>query len=70
VYIPYVKGVSERFKRTGNRTTSGLSSKLNTLLAVQSWKPGREEIRNRRHSASTVFPLNVAEATLAKKADL
>jgi hypothetical protein len=50
--------------------TSGQSSKQNTLLGVHSWKPGWKEIRYRRHSASTVFPVNVAEATLAKQADL
>jgi hypothetical protein len=33
-------------------------------------KPDRKEIRNRRHNASVVFPVNVAEATLAKQADL
>jgi hypothetical protein len=54
----------------GIDTTSGQSSKQNTLLGVHSWKPARKEIRYRRHSASTEFPVNVAEATLAKQADL
>jgi hypothetical protein len=30
----------------------------------------KHEIRNRQHSASTAFPVNLAEATLAKQADL
>jgi hypothetical protein len=50
--------------------TLGPSSKLNTLLGVHSWKPGWKEILSRRHSASSVFPVNVAEATFAKQADL
>jgi hypothetical protein len=70
MYIPYVKGVSEMFKRIGNRYNIGQSSKLNTLLGVHSWKSGQKEIRNRWHSASVALPVNVAEATLAKQADL
>jgi hypothetical protein len=65
-----VKGVSQKFSHIGNRYTLGRSSKLNTLLGVHSRKPGRKDIRYRRHSASTVFPVNVAEATLTKQADL
>jgi hypothetical protein len=34
VYIPYVKGVSEEFKRMGIGATLGRSSKLNTSLGV------------------------------------
>jgi hypothetical protein len=44
VYIPYVKGVSEKFMRIGNRYI--------------------------RRSAFIAFPVNVAEAALAKQADL
>jgi hypothetical protein len=51
-------------------TTSGRSSKPDTLLEVYSWKPGWKEIRYRWHSASTVSPVSVAETTLAKQADL
>jgi hypothetical protein len=35
VYIPYVKGVSEKFKRIGDSTSED-SSKLNTFLGVHS----------------------------------
>jgi hypothetical protein len=59
------------FQRSSNvygiDTTTGRSSELNTLLEDHSWKPGRKEIRNRRHIASVAFPVNVAEATLAKQ---
>jgi hypothetical protein len=51
VYIPYVKGVSKKFKHIGNSTILGLSSKLNTLCVVRSWEPDPKEIRNRRHVA-------------------
>jgi hypothetical protein len=50
-------------------TALGPTSKLNTFLRVQSWEPDQKEARNRRHSASTVFPVNVAEATSAKQGD-
>jgi hypothetical protein len=52
VYIPHVKNVSEKFKRIGNRYNIKTSSKQNTNSKVHSWKLGRKEIRNRRHSAS------------------
>jgi hypothetical protein len=39
-------------------------------LGVHSRKPGQKEIRNRWHSAFIAFPVNVAEATLAKQASL
>jgi hypothetical protein len=48
----------------GTVTTSGPSSKLNTLLG----EPDRKEIRKRGHIASITFPENVAEATVAKQA--
>jgi hypothetical protein len=70
VYIPYVKGVSEKFKRIGIRYNFRMIFKINMLLGVHSWKPGRKEICYRQHNASSVFPVNVAEATLAKQADL
>jgi hypothetical protein len=63
VYIPYVKGVSEKFRRIGNRYIR-TSSKLNTLMKT---RPERD--RYRQHSASTVFPVNAAEVTLAKQTD-
>jgi hypothetical protein len=50
--------------------TLGRSSKLNTLLVDNSRKPGWKGTRNRWHSASIAFPVNVAEATLEKQADL
>jgi hypothetical protein len=46
----------------------GLSSQQTTLVGVPSCEPGRKETRSRRHSASVVFPVNEAEATLAKQA--
>jgi hypothetical protein len=46
------------------------SSKLTIRLGFHSWKPDWKEICNRRQSASTVFPVIVAEPTLAKQADL
>jgi hypothetical protein len=44
----------------------GPSSELNIFLVVHSRKAGRKEIRNRRY----IFPVTMAEATLAKQADL
>jgi hypothetical protein len=64
--VPYVKNI----QKSSEVTTLGASSKLNTLLAVHSWEPDQKEIRNRRHSASVAFAVNVAEAALAKNADL
>jgi hypothetical protein len=43
---------------------------LNTLLRVHSQKRGEKVICNRWHSAPIAFPVNVAEAALAKQADL
>jgi hypothetical protein len=66
VYIPYVKSVSEKFKHKGIDITLGQSSNLNTLLR----RPGQTESHNRWHGASIAFLVNMAEATLAKEADL
>jgi hypothetical protein len=67
VYIPYVKGVSEKLKRIGNRYIRMIFKTKYTLMSTL-MKPGRKEIHYRWHSA--VFPVNVAEATLVKQADL
>jgi hypothetical protein len=70
VYIPYVKGVSKKFKRIGNRydirTIFKTKHKLRSLLM----KPGQRELRNRRQGASIAFLVNVVEVTLAIQADL
>jgi hypothetical protein len=63
VYIPYVKDISEKFKRTGNQYNIRAISELKTLLGVHSWKPCQTEIHIRRHSKSTAVPVNVAEDT-------
>jgi hypothetical protein len=39
------------------------------FLGVHSRKSGQREIYNRQHSVSIAFPVNVAEATLAKQAE-
>jgi hypothetical protein len=70
VYIPYVKGVSEKFKRIRNLYNNRTIFRTRHALGVHSWKPGHAEIRNRRHSASIASPVNAAEATLAKHSDL
>jgi hypothetical protein len=70
VYIPYVKGVSEKFKRIGNQYNIRMILKIKHTFSSSLKKKGWKETHNRWHSASTVFPVNVAEATLAKQADL
>jgi hypothetical protein len=59
-YIPYVKGVSKKFKYMGINSTLRHSSKLNTLLGDHIQKPGWKEIRNITHSVPIAFPVNVA----------
>jgi hypothetical protein len=70
VYIPHVKGVSEKFKHVGNHYN--IRTIFKTKHTLRSWlkKPGRKEMGNRWHSASVAFPVNVTEAMLAKQADL
>jgi hypothetical protein len=57
VYIPW-----RVFQRSSNvfgiDRTLRWSSKLNTFLGVQSWKPGRKEFCYRRRSAPTIFLVN------------
>jgi hypothetical protein len=47
LHIPYVKGVLENLKRTGNRYDIRTILRTKHTLRV---KPGRKEIRNRQHS--------------------
>jgi hypothetical protein len=70
VYIPYVKGVSEKIKYIGNRYNIRAIIKTKHTLRSSLTKPGRKESCNRQHSASIVFPVNVAEVILTKQADL
>jgi hypothetical protein len=69
VYIPYMKGVSEKFKRIGNWYNIRTIFRMKTLLGAHSWEPGQKEIHNRQHSVSLAFPVNVSEDTLVKQVD-
>jgi hypothetical protein len=62
VYIPYVKGVSEKFKRIGNRYNIRTIFKTKHKL--------RSSLMKTRQGASIAFLVNVAEVTLAKQAYL
>jgi hypothetical protein len=64
VYIWSVEGVLENFGCIGNRYNIRMIFRTKHTL----WKPGQKQIRNRWHSVPIVFPVNVAEATLAKQA--
>jgi hypothetical protein len=69
VYIPYVKGVSEELKSIGNRYNIRTIFKTEHTLR-KLMKTRQERDPQQRHSASIAFTVNVAEATLAKQADL
>jgi hypothetical protein len=70
VYIPYVKGISEKFRCIGNRYNIRTIFKTKHKLRSSLIKPGQREIHNRQQGASTAFLVNVAEVTLVKQADL
>jgi hypothetical protein len=42
VCIPYVKGVSEKFKRIGNWYNIRMIFKINMHLGIYSWKPAQK----------------------------
>jgi hypothetical protein len=69
VCIPYVKGVSEKFKRIGNPYNIRTIFKTEHTLRSSLTKTRPERDPQQRHSASTAFLVNVAEATLAKQPD-
>jgi hypothetical protein len=63
--------ISEKFKHTGNRYNIRMIFNTKHTLRSSNMKTRPEkESCNRWHSASTVFPVNVAEATLKKQKDL
>jgi hypothetical protein len=70
VRIPYVRGVSEKFKHIGNRYNIRTIFKTKHTFRSSLIKNRPEKICNRRHTVSTSLPVNVAEATLAKQADV
>jgi hypothetical protein len=67
---PYMKAVSEKYKRIAN--TYNIRKIFNTKHTLRSTliKMGPERDPQQRHSASIAFLVNVTEATLAKQADL
>jgi hypothetical protein len=67
VYIPYVKGVSEKFKRIGNRYNIRTIFRTRHSLrsSLMKTRPERDPLQTAQR-----IPVNVAEATLAKQADL
>jgi hypothetical protein len=68
VYIPYVKGVSEKFKCIGKHYDIGPSSKLNTVRhSLMKTRPERDP----QQMAHCIYSIvNVADAALAKQADI
>jgi hypothetical protein len=66
VYILYVKGVSEKCQCIENRCNIRMTFRTKHILRSLPMKtrPGR------RRSVSIAFPVNVAEATVVKQADL
>jgi hypothetical protein len=62
MYIPYVEGVSEKFKRIGNRQNIRMIFKtIHTLRSLlMKTRPGRDPQQT----------VHVAEAILAKQADI
>jgi hypothetical protein len=67
VYIPHVKNVSRRFIRIGNRYNIRTIFRAKRVLWGSAMKTIQKEIRNRRHSVTLAFPVNVAEVTLVKR---
>jgi hypothetical protein len=68
VCILYVKDISGKFKRVGNRyIRAAFKTKHNRRSCF--WELDRKYIRNRQHSVSTTFAVNVTEAELVKQAD-
>jgi hypothetical protein len=70
VYIPYMKGVSEKFRRVGNRYNIRMIFKTKRTLRNSFMKTRPRGICYRQLSVSVAFPVNVAEATLIKPVDL
>jgi hypothetical protein len=66
VYFPHVRGFSGKLKRIGSRYSIGMIFKTKHQIWSSSVKSGRNEICNRRHSASIVLLVYVREAILAK----
>jgi hypothetical protein len=67
---PIMWDVSEKFKRIGNRYKIRTLFKTKRTLRSSRMKTSPERDPLQTHSACTVSPVNVAEATLAKQADL
>jgi hypothetical protein len=64
------KGVSQKFRRIGKRYHIRKIFKTKHALKSSLMKTRPERDPKQTHSESVVFPMNVAEATLAKQADL
>jgi hypothetical protein len=70
VYIPYVKGVSEKFKCIENRYNirTIFRTKHNVRSSLKKTRP--ERYLQQMAESFIAFPLNVVEVTLVKQADL